>query len=181
MGEADKLGTIFQQYTTKERNTSSTKIEEESLESVFSKNFEESNSSEQMNLANSLGIETPKLVHFGHPPIETNNVGNLLDVIVTTRIENSNGIWRRTDRDNRMAHKHDVETMSETTAYRNHINNSEIETREVFERETSNQNIENIVTQLDKTRLENNQTTQATGSSKHNKTYELGSNLDPEP
>ena len=32
---------------------------------------------------------------------------------------------------------HDFETMSETTAYRNHIKNSEIETREVFEQETS--------------------------------------------
>ena len=62
-----------------------------------------------MNLANSLSIETPKLVHFGQPPIETDNVGNLLGGIVANRIENSNGIWRRTDRDDRMAHTHDVE------------------------------------------------------------------------
>ena len=107
--EADKLDTIFQQYPTNERNKSSPQIEEESLESVFSKNFEESNSSVRMNLANSLGIESPKLVHFGHPPIETNNVGNLLDGIVATIIDNSNGIWRRTYRYNRMAHTHDVE------------------------------------------------------------------------
>ena len=112
-----------------------------------------------MNLASSLGIAIPNLVHFGHPPIETNNVGNLLDGIVITRIYNSNGIWRRTDRDNRMAHPHDVETMSETTAYRNHIRDSEIETRKVFERKTLNENIENIVTRLDKTRLDKNQMT----------------------
>ena len=49
--------------------------------------------------------------------------------------------------------------MSETTAYRNHIKNSEIETREVFERETpSPENIQraltmNIETQLDKNQL----------------------------
>ena len=43
-----------------------------------------------MNLVNSLGIEIPKLVHFGHLPIETDNVGNLLDDIVATSIENSN-------------------------------------------------------------------------------------------
>ena len=79
-----------------------------------------------MNLTNSLGIESPKLLHFGHPPIETKNVGNLLDGIVATRIDNYNGIWRRTDRDDRMAHTHDVEPMSKTTAYRNHIKNSEI-------------------------------------------------------
>ena len=76
-----------------------------------------------MNLANSLDIEIPKLVHFGHLLIETNNVGNLLDGIVATRIENSNRIWRRTDMDDRMAHTHYVETMSKTTAYRNHIKN----------------------------------------------------------
>ena len=50
------------------------------------------------------------------------------------------------ERGDRMAHMHDVETMSKTTAYRNHIKNSEIKTQEVFERETSNENIENIVT-----------------------------------
>ena len=124
MGEADKLDTIVQQYLANEKNTESPQIEEESLESVFSKIVKESNSSERMNLANSLSIESSKLVHFGHPPIGTNNVGNLLDGIVATIIDNSNGIWRRTYRYNRMAHTHDVETMSETAAYRNHINNS---------------------------------------------------------
>ena len=66
-----------------------------------------------MNLANSLSIESPKLVHFGHPPIETNNVGHRIYGIVATRIENSNGIWRRTDRDDRMSHTHDIDTISE--------------------------------------------------------------------
>ena len=112
-----------------------------------------------MNLANSLGIESPKLVNFGYPPIEINNVGNLIDGIVPTRIDNSNGIWRRMDRDDRMAHTHDAETASKTTAYRNHIKNSEIETREVFERETLNKNIENIVTRLGNIRLDNNKMT----------------------
>ena len=36
-----------------------------------------------------------------------------------------------------MGKTHGFETMSETTAYRNHIKNSEIENREVFEREFS--------------------------------------------
>ena len=58
-----------------------------------------------------------------------------------------------------MAHMHDVETMRKMTAYRNHIKNSEIETRKLFERKMSNENIENIVTRLDKTRLDNNQMT----------------------
>ena len=87
--EADKLDTIVQQSQTNKRNTASPRIEEESLEIIFSKNAEESNSSERMNLANSTSIESPKLVHFGHLPIETKNVGNLLDGIVATRIDNS--------------------------------------------------------------------------------------------
>ena len=106
--EADKLDTIFHQSLTNEGNTASSRIEKEILESIFYKISEESNSSERMNLVNSLSIETPKLVHFGHPPIETENVGNLLDGIVATRIENSNGIWRRTDRDDRIMHMHDI-------------------------------------------------------------------------
>ena len=38
----------------------------------------------------------------------------------------------------RLGYTHDFENMSETTAYRNHIKNSEFETREVFEQETEN-------------------------------------------
>ena len=58
-----------------------------------------------------------------------------------------------------MAHTHDIETISEKMDYRKHIRYSEFETRKVFEQETSNENIENIVTRLDKTRLDNNQIT----------------------
>ena len=58
-----------------------------------------------------------------------------------------------------MAHTHDIETMSKKIAYRKHIRDLEFETREVFEQETSNKNIENIVTRLDKNRLDNNQMT----------------------
>ena len=68
------------------------------------------------------------------------------------------------DRDDRMAHTHDVENMNKTKSNRKHIKNSEIETRNVFERETPNENIENIVTRLDKTRLDNSQMTQSTDS-----------------
>ena len=65
-------------------NTASLLIEEESLKSVFSKIVEDSNSSKRMNLAKSASIEPPKLGPFGHPPMETDNVGNRLDGIVDT-------------------------------------------------------------------------------------------------
>ena len=144
--EANKLDTSVQRSPTNERNTASTRIEEESLKRVFSKIVEGSNSSERMNLANSSSIESPKLVHFVHPPMETDNVGNLLDGIVATIIENSDGIWRSTAMYNRMAHTHDIETISKKIAYRKHIRDLEFETREFLEQETRNKNIENIVT-----------------------------------
>ena len=148
--EGDKLNTIVQRYPTNERSTASLQNEEEIIASIFYKIVKESNSSKRMKLANSLSIESPKLVHFGHPPIYTKNVGNLLDGIVATRIENSDGIWRRTDRDYNMAHTHDIETISKKISYCKHIRDFELETKEVFEQETSNKNIENIVTRLDK-------------------------------
>ena len=88
-----------------------------------------------MNLANSEIIDPPKLVSFGQPPMETDNVGNRLDGIVPTRIEQLDRIYRRTARDNRMAHTHDdIETISKKIAYRKHIRDLEFETREVLER-----------------------------------------------
>ena len=86
--EADKLETIVQRSPTNEGNTASSQIEEESLESIFAKIVKESNSNERMNLTNPASIEIPKLAHFGHPTIETENVGNLINGIVATRIEN---------------------------------------------------------------------------------------------
>ena len=80
-----------------------------------------------------------------------------------------------------MAHTHDIETIIEKIAYCKHIRDLEFETREVLERETSNKNIENIVTQLYKTRLDNNQMTRSTDSSKHSKTHEPQVKPYPEP
>ena len=68
--------------------------------------------------------------------------------------------------DDRLGQTHDFETMSETTAYRNHINNSKIETREVFEWETSStENIQRTLPTYIVTQLDDNQLTQSTDSS----------------
>ena len=87
-----------------------------------------------MNLANSLGIQTPKLVPFRHPPMQTDNVGNPIDSIVATGLLDQDRIWRPTDRDVRTTPTQgNVETMSEKLAYCKFIKDSEFETREVFE------------------------------------------------
>ena len=111
-----------------------------------------------MNLANSLLVQTPKLISFGHPPLETDNVGHRSDGSVTTRVMDQDRIWRPTDREVRMAPNHgDIETIIEKLAYRKYIRDSEYEAREVFKEKTSNKNIENIGTQIDKNQLDNNQ------------------------
>ena len=70
--------------------------------------------------------------------------------------------------------------MSETAAYRNHIKNSEIETREVFERETSSpENIQRTLPINIMIRLDNNQLTRSTDSSKHEETHKVEVNPDP--
>ena len=67
--------------------------------------------------------------------MDTENVGHRLGGIVATRIEDQNRIWRPTERDDRMAHTHDnIETISKKIAYRKHIRDPDIETREVLER-----------------------------------------------
>ena len=80
----------------------------------------------------------------------------------------------------RLGYTHDFEPMSETTAYRNHIKNSKIETREFFERATSSpQNIQLTVPMNIGTQLDNNQLTRSTDSSKHEKIYEPEVNQHP--
>ena len=91
--------------------------------------------SEQMNLANSVLVHTPKLLSFRQPPMQAENVGNPINSIAATRVMYQDVIRRPTDRDVRMMPTHgDVETISEKLAYRKFIKDSEFETKEVFER-----------------------------------------------
>ena len=78
VGELDKLDTSVQRSSTDESNTASSQIEEGSLGSICPKITKELNSSERMNLTNSLLVHTQKLVSFGQPPMQTDNVGHLL-------------------------------------------------------------------------------------------------------
>ena len=69
-----------------------------------------------------------------------------------------NGLRKGTEIDDKLGYTHHFETMNETTAYRNHIKNDEIATREVFERETlSPKNIQRTLPTDIVTRLDDNQ------------------------
>ena len=76
VGELDKLDTAVQGSSTDERNTAPSQIEEDSMESICPKIIEDSNSIKRMNLMNSMLVQIPKLVSFGHSPMETDNVGH---------------------------------------------------------------------------------------------------------
>ena len=79
IGEVEKLDTDVQQSSTDKRNTAPSRIDKGSPKRIFTEIVKESNSSEWMNLANYLGVHTPKLVSFRHPPMQTDNVGHRRD------------------------------------------------------------------------------------------------------
>ena len=96
-----------------------------------------------MNLANSVLVQTPKLVSFRHPPMQTDNVGNPIGSIAATTIMDQDKISRPTESNVRTTPTNgDVETMSEKLVYHKFVNDSKFKTREVFERE----DIKNIAT-----------------------------------
>ena len=181
VGEADKMDTAVQRSSSDKCNAAPSRIVEVSPKSIFPEIIENSDSSERMNLANSLGIQTPKLVLLRQPPIQTDNVGDRRYRGVTTRVADQYGIWMPTDSDIRTAPTHgDVESISEKLVYRKFIKDSEFETRELFERENI-ENIGNIETRLETNRLDEKQMTRSENSSKRSKKHEPEVNLDPDP
>ena len=167
VGEADKLDTAVQRSLSDKWNAAPSRIVEGSPKSIFPKIVEKSDSSKGMNLANSLGVQTPKLVLLRHRPMQTDNVGEQRDRGVATRIEDQDRIWRPTDSDIRTTPMHsDVESISEKLAYCKFIKDLEFETRKVFERENikERENIRNIETRLKMTRLDDNQMTRSENS-----------------
>ena len=162
-----KFDTHVHRSATQERNLESSCIEEVGVKSIFPEIRKEFNSSVQVNLINSVLSESPKFISLGHPTVETAGIPNI-DFATSTRAKNCNGSRRGTERDDSLGYTHDFETMSETIAYRNHMKNSEIETREVFEPENSGPgNIKRALPTDIVTQLYENQLTRSTYSSKH--------------
>ena len=70
----DKFDTHAQRSTTQERNLESSRIKEESLESIFPELGPKFDSSVRVNLANSILREIPKFKRLGQPTIETADI-----------------------------------------------------------------------------------------------------------
>ena len=149
--KVDKFDTLIHGSMTQERNLESSRIKEVDVKSIFPELGTELDSRVRVNLTNSVLGGSPKFIRFGHPTVETAETRNI-NFDTSTIVKRLNRLLRGTERDDRLGKTHGFETMSETTAYRNHIKNSVIETREVLERETSStENIQrtlpmNIVT-----------------------------------
>ena len=156
-------------------------IEEVGVKSISPEIVKESNYSVWVNLRNYVLSESPKFISLGHLTIETADIRNI-DFATSTRAKSLNRLRRDTERDDRLGYTHDFETMSKTTDYRNHIKNSELETREVFKRETwSPENIQRTPPTDIVTRLDNNKLPRSMDSSKHEETHKTEVNPDPEP
>ena len=119
------MDAAVQKSSSDEWNAAPLRIVEGSTKSIFREIVEKSGSSEHMDLANSLGIQTPKLVLLRHTPMQTDNVGKRRGSGVATRIAYQDGIWRPTLSNIKAAQTHgDVERRSEKLSYRKFIKDS---------------------------------------------------------
>ena len=91
--------------------------------------------SKRVNLADYVLSKSPKFKSLRRPAVDATDMRNLNSPL-STRSNSLSGMWNDNVSQFRLGYTHDFETMSETKAYRNHIKNFELETREVFERET---------------------------------------------
>ena len=106
-------------------NAAPSQIVEGSPKSIFREIVENSDSSERMNPANSLSVQTPELVLLRHTPMQTDNVGERRGGGIATRIAYQYGIWSPTLSEIKTAPTHgNVRMISEKLAYRKFINDS---------------------------------------------------------
>ena len=106
-----------------------------------------------MNLANSVLVESPDLVYFRNPPIETHNVTDGRRGDVATSIADKDRIWRPIPSDIETAATHDdLKNINEKLAFRKYLSELDFETIQMLERDhRARENMDNIVTGLRKT------------------------------
>ena len=110
-----------------------------------------------MNLANSMIVQTPDLVSFRHPTIQTDNVGDRRSGGVATRITKKDGIWKPTLSNIGTAATHGkIKMISEKLVYCNFIKDLDFETSTILERGNTEEreNIKDIKTRLRMTRID---------------------------
>ena len=135
----EKLDTTLDGLTANKRNTDSTEIFEGASESLDVKKLQRINKfdfSGRVNFANSIPVQTPDLVPMRNPPVQTYNVTDGGTAGVTTRIADTDGIWRAGPGDIRDAALHDSDKDSAAKlAYRKFLNDLDLETIHMLERD----------------------------------------------
>ena len=177
MGNIDPLDTSVDKSVTQERNSDFSCIEKVGVKSLPNKIFADLDPSIRVNLANSVLSKSPKFKNLGLLTFDAMGINNI-NFTPSARVKSLNSTRRDKFRDGRLGYTHDFERMSETTAYSNHIKNSELETREFFERETENIPLTrqpDLVTTLHKNPL-----SRTTDSSKNKERRQKELNQDPE-
>ena len=89
-----------------------------------------------MNLANSVLVESPDLVSFRDPPVETHNVTDGGNGSVATSIADKDRIWRVGPSDIGTAATHaNLKDFNEKLAFRKYLNDLDLETIQMLERD----------------------------------------------
>ena len=109
-----------------------------------------------MDLANSLRVQTPDLVSFRDPTIQTVNVLDRRSGGVATRTANKDGIWEPKPSDIGTTATHDeIKNISEKLAFRKYIKDLDFETSKILQLENiERENIKEIETRLSMTRID---------------------------
>ena len=152
----EKLNTTVDGLTTNEKNTESSGIIESAPENVFVKNSEQFESSGRVNFANSVPVESPDLVSFRDPPVETHNITDGGTGGVATSISDKDRIWRVSPSDIGTAATHaNLKDFNEKLEFREYLNDLDLETIQMLERDKrARENMENNLTRLRKTRID---------------------------
>ena len=109
-----------------------------------------------LNLTNSVSVESPDLVSFRDPPVETQNVTDGRSGGVATNIADKDRIWIPSPSDIGTAATHDdVKNINEKLAFRKYLNELDFETIQMLEQDhRARENMENIVTRLRMIRID---------------------------
>ena len=125
----EKLNTVVEAFTSNDRNMEPSGIIESAPESVFVKKNEQFDLSGRVDFAKSVPVESPDLVSFRDPPVETHNVAHGRSGGVATRITDKDWIWQTGPSDIRMAATHaNNKDFNAKLAFRDYLNDLDLET-----------------------------------------------------
>ena len=109
-----------------------------------------------MNLANSVPVETPDLVSFRDPPVNTYNVTDGRSGVVATSIADKDRIWSPKPSDIGTAATHDdLKNINEKLSFSKYLKELDFETIKILQRDhRARENMKEIETRLSMTRMD---------------------------